>query len=398
MTGIDRRRFLSASGGLAAGSILPAGVLGVGLETLEVAGAVTPGTKAGNLFAAAAKDRQGRFIVVLFDPETGREAGNVVLPARGHDIAVRPSNGTAAAGVAREVVAFARQPGNFAVVLDDKATRDPLWFTSRDDRHFHGHGVFSRDGRLLYTTENDFEAGIGIIGVRDATRGYTQIGEFASGGTDPHDLKLLSDGRTVVVANGGIKTHPAMPRRELNLSTMQPSLAYIDTVTGDLLERHEFPGALHQLSIRHLSVGAGDTVLFGCQFKGARWQTQAIAGRHRRGTRLELLELPGGVQLAMRNYVASVAVDRQGSTGVITAPFGGMAVFIDIASGRYLGQQLMDNVFGVAPGKDGHGFVLTSGNGPIASVMASDIGAASGMRAHQQSLVAAWDNHLVAVG
>ncbi|MGI8724305.1 MAG: DUF1513 domain-containing protein, partial [Methyloceanibacter sp.] len=40
----------------------------------------------------------------------------------------------------------------------------------------------------------------GIIGVRDATDGYKQIGEFPSYGLEPHDVALLGDGRTLVIA------------------------------------------------------------------------------------------------------------------------------------------------------------------------------------------------------
>ncbi len=398
MTGIDRRRLFAGAIGLA-GLTLPARVLGVGQVEAQ-------------LFAACAKDRQGRFSAVVFDPETGRAVRSVILPERGHDIAVQPRR----EGVAsQDCIAFARQPGNFAVVVDARESvgessgdppRGPLWFTSRNDRHFHGHGVFSRDGRLLYTTENDFDAGQGVIGVRDAAARYRQIGEFPSGGIDPHDLELLGDGRTLVVANGGIKTHPADPRRELNLATMQPNLAYIDTATGDLMERQELPGALHQLSIRHLSVGVRDTVLFGCQFRGPRWQTQAIVGRHRRGGRIALLDMPGNVQLAMRNYVASVAVDTHGETGIITAPFGGLAVAIDMTSGRYVKHATLDNVFGAAAGTSGGDaggtFILTSGNGPVATMPATSVTAASGTAAtsrqlHAPGIVAAWDNHLTVV-
>ena len=38
---------------------------------------------------------------------------------------------------------------------------------SIEGRHFFGHGVFSPDGKLLYATENDFEAARGVIGVYD---------------------------------------------------------------------------------------------------------------------------------------------------------------------------------------------------------------------------------------
>ena len=56
-----------------------------------------------------------------------------------------------------------------------------MWFTSKPYRHFFGHGVFSADGKLLYTTENDYQNARGMIGVRDATDGYKQIVDLATG-------------------------------------------------------------------------------------------------------------------------------------------------------------------------------------------------------------------------
>ena len=366
--------------GLLAGLALPARALGLGLGGHPA------------LYAAACKDAEGRFAAVIFDAERGSELGRVVLPERGHDFAVRPQ--VAGHGAGPEVVAFARRPGNFAVVFGGPGAA-PLWFTSRPDRYFYGHGVFSGDGRLLYTTENDFEAGLGTIGVRDATDGYRQIGELPSGGIGPHDLALLADGRTLVVANGGIKTHPDTPRLELNLPDMQPSLAYIDTATGDILECHVLSPPHHQLSIRHLTVGAADTVVFGCQYRGPGWQTQPIVGRHRRGEALSLLPLPPDVLLGMRNYVASLAVDGSGETALIAAPRGGIAVAVDVASGNYLARHRMENVFGVAPGSDSRGFVLVSGNGEFGRLSGSG---AVAIETRPNGLAVAWDNHIRRVG
>ncbi len=78
-----------------------------------------------------------------------------------------------------------------------------------------------------------------MIGVRDATDGYKQIGEFPAHGLEPHDIALLADGRTMVIANGGIRTHPDRGDDELNLPEMQPSLVYVDIATGDLLEEQQ---------------------------------------------------------------------------------------------------------------------------------------------------------------
>ena len=109
------------------------------------------------------------------------------------------------------------------VFTKDAKKATPIWFATKSDRHFFGHGVFSADGRLLYSTENDYDGARGMIGVRDVTGGYKQIGEFPAHGMEPHDIALLSDGRTMVIANGGILTHPGS-EGELNLSDMQSSL------------------------------------------------------------------------------------------------------------------------------------------------------------------------------
>ena len=210
------------------------------------------------LFAAARRDDRGAYSAALFSLDGG-DIRAVELPERGHDIALRPGSG--------EWVAFARRPGRFGVAVPTDG-REPIWFTSKPDRHFFGHGVFSADGKLLYTTENDYRNAQGIIGVRDATDGYRQIGEFPARGMEPHDVALLGDGRTMVIANGGIKTHPDSGSDELNLPEMKPSLVYVDLATGDLLEEQKLAPDLHQLSIRHLALASGDTVVFGCQYRG----------------------------------------------------------------------------------------------------------------------------------
>ena len=150
------------------------------------------------LFAAARRDDRGTFSAALFSVEQG-DTRSVELPECGHDIALRPGTG--------EWVALARRPGRFGVAVPADQ-RPPVWFAAKPDRHFFGHGVFSADGKLLYTTENDYANAQGIIGVRDATYGYRQIGEFPAHGMEPHDVALPSDGRVMVIANGGIQTHP----------------------------------------------------------------------------------------------------------------------------------------------------------------------------------------------
>ena len=356
----DRRGFLTLLGG---------GLLALGCPA-------TASGQAPELFAAARRERGGGYSAAIFDL-AGNDVATVPLPGRGHDIAVRP-------GV-RECVAFARRPGTFAVAFSpDRAS--PLPFTAAKGRHFYGHGAFSRDGRLLYTTENDFDAAAGIIGVRDAGQGYRLVGEYPSGAVGPHDIALLSDGRTLVVANGGIETHPDFGRHPLNLATMQPSLAYIDRETGDMLERVMLPAAYHQLSIRHLAVAGRDTVVFGAQYMGPRADRPPLLGVHRRGEAIRLIELPEETYALLRNYVSSIEADAVGMHVAATSSKGDVALIIDIAAARCIEIHRIADVSGVA--RRNRGFLATSGSGALTPLAGGTTGPAI-------VTPAAWDNHAV---
>ena len=363
---IDRRAFLAGAGGFLASGLAPQAA------PAERRVEVEP------LFAAARRAADGSFSAAIFRSD-GTDVNAVDLPARGHDVTVCP--------VTRTCVAFARRPGNFAVAFRRDRSWTPIRFTTPPDRHFYGHGVFSRDGRILFATENDFEAGRGRIGLYDATASFRRIGELDSHGVGPHDIALLKDGRTLVVANGGIETHPDVGggRTKLNLATMSPSLAYVDTITGELIERHELPEGLRKLSLRHLDVGAGGMVVIGGQLEGDLTSEAPLILRHRLGEAPKAVELAADLSPRLRGYISSVAVDASGEIAALTASRGGLVVFIDVATGRLLGQRSLVDVSGVAPSADG--FLLTTGRGEIASG-ASPSHARITSSTHWQ-----WDNH-----
>ena len=329
-------------------------------------------------FAAARKDDRGTFSAALFS--LSGDVRSVELPGRGHDIALRPGGG--------EWVAFARRPGRFAVAVPI-GTRPPVWFAAKPDRHFFGHGVFSADGRLLYSTENDYAGARGVIGVRDAAGEYRQIGEFPAHGIEPHDIALLSDGRSMVIANGGIRTHPDS-EGELNLPDMQPSLVYVDIETGDLLEEHRLASELHQLSIRHLAIGAGDVVAFGCQYRGPEEDAPPLIGFHRRGQAPVVVPAPDETQVGLRNYIGSVAADRSGGIVAASAPKGGLITYWDVANRRYLGVTGLNDGCGLAPTHHQANFLLTSGEGWLATADASGA-------MQRQASSFQWDNHAILV-
>ena len=340
----DRRRALQLLAGGLAGSLLPAPLL---------AGADTPSVP---LYLSARADTSGGFRVSGFAAD-GTSFFDLPLPGRGHSFAVRPGECTA--------LHFARRPGRFALVVDLARGAIAHRVEAPANRNFYGHGAFSPDGRLLYATENDFEGERGVIGVYNAARGYTRAGELPSHGIGPHEIALLSDGETLVVANGGIATHPDLPRVKLNLPTMAPSVCFVDRRSGALRRELTLGPALHRLSIRHLAVGPDDTIAVAMQYEGPAHDRVPLVALQCGGRRLRLLHGPRAVLRAMKNYCGSVCFDPDGRTIAVSAPRGNLVTLWDVGTGRYLSSAEVGDGCGVAPGPRPGEFLASSGRGGV---------------------------------
>ena len=370
---IERRTALGLLAGGIAGSLLPA--------PLRAKAAAS----CGPLYLSAHADATGGYRVSGF-AEDGTSLFDLPMPGRGHSFAVRP-DGSAA-------VHFARRPGRFAQVLDLVPGTVARRVEAPTDRHFYGHGVFSPDGRLLYATENDFEGESGVIGIYDAERGYKRLGEHPSHGIGPHEIALLSDGKTLVVANGGIATHPDLPRVKLNLPTMAPSLCLVDRRSGTLRRELTLDPALQRLSIRHLAVGPDDTVAVAMQYEGPAHDRVPLVALQRGEGPLHPLHGPPNVIRAMKNYCGSVGFDPSGRTIAVSAPRGNLVTFWHVDMGRYLSSAKVSDGCGVAPSARSGEFLASSGLGGVVVINARSGTtrplAVGGLEA------ARWDNHLVA--
>lgn len=361
---IDRRRLLQALAGASALAALP---------SLAADARVPPRW-------LAARRRGGRYEAAVIDAR-GHDLRVIALPDRGHSFAIDAANGQA--------VVFGRQPGFFALVfaIDGEAPTQALPLPPA--RHFFGHGCFAADGRQVFATENDYEAGRGVIGVymHDAG-GWQRAAEFDSGGMGPHEVLLMPDGRSLCVANGGLLTHPDYGKLALNLDSMRPSLAYVDVRDGRLRERVELDPTLHRLSIRHLAIDADGRVWFGCQHSGPQSEQPPLVGRHRRGRAPELFMADAPIQRELRNYIGSVAVDASGRTLATSSPVGNRVAWWDTRDGRCLGSIELADGCGVAAGAD-DGFVLSDGLGGLHRAMPAR------ERVEIELLPdCAWDNHL----
>jgi hypothetical protein len=325
-------------------------------------------------FLAAAKDATGDYALHALSAK-GESLFHLPLPGRGHAACAHP--------VRAEAVAFARRPGTFALVLDAGTGRELARLTPPEGRQFNGHGAYSADGSVLYTSEVIAAGSAGRVGLWDS-ESWQRIGEWDSGGIGPHELRLTPEGG-LVVANGGIETDPE-DRAKLNLEGMRPNLTWLDGM-GAIVAQAALGADLQQNSIRHLALGPEGQVAFAMQWEGDPAETVPLLGICVAGESPALCPPLEAEALLMQGYAGSIAWNRGAGRIVLTSPRGGVAMVFE-ASGQPVASHRRADVCGAAA--LGEGFVLTDGGGAIWAL--SDRGL-SLLAQHALS----WDNHLVAL-
>ena len=232
------------------------------LIKLGIAGFCLP---AASVLSACSENQNSRFFSALRKGGKDHIAGFnhlgeleflTEIPERGH--------GGAYSSLMKHLAWPARSPGNNLYIIDNAGELIQT-VAAEQGHHFYGHAQFSVDGRYLISTENHFSDGQGRIVIRDAQNSYQVVNAFYSGGIGPHELRLMSDGNHLIIANGGILTHPEKSGK-LNLSAMKPNLSIMNIHTGQIIQQLEL--ADHKLSIRHLALNNQDQLVLLTQYQG----------------------------------------------------------------------------------------------------------------------------------
>lgn len=334
------------------------------------------------LFLSATSDHEGGHWLGAID-RSGDLRFRARLPERGHDPFVSPDG--------RLALVPARRPGNWMTVVDCRDGTPLDVIRASHDRHFYGHGVFSPDGSLVFTTENDFSTGRGMIVCRSA-RTLEVIGEFPSGGIGPHQVKLL-DHDVIVVANGGIRTHPDQPRRKLNLDSMRPNLTLIGSRSGEIV--HQAVPDDAKSSIRHMDVTADGKVVVGVQYEGSPTADCPLVLTYGKTSgKLTALPVPLSVQRRMKQYTASVCVDPASNHAMVTCPRGHLVTFWDLDGRGCVANRRVRDVAGVALDRTTGEFVATNGRGSVVRFDSTSFQLRRSATRRFDGL--RWDNHLTA--
>lgn len=349
---------------------------------------------AAALPACSLTRREGTLLSAFEDAAGDQYVGGLMLatasvfgarvPVRAHGCAAHPDD-------PNRVLFFARRPGTQAFELDLASKRVTLAFETRAGQHLSGHGVFSSRGDILFTPEQDYEHVRGVISVRDA-RDYSVIDELDTRGIDPHELAWLPGQRKLLVANGGILTHPRSYRRKLNIETMDPSLCVLDSANGECLEQWRLPE--HLLSIRHLSVANDGVAAVGLQYEGPRAHAPSVVALYRPAQGITQLDCPPDALARLNGYVASVCVSEGDDLIAASCPYGEGVACWSKRSGEFRGIVSASEAYGLSRGGDGSIYASRRDG------TAFEIGKTR-LRSHFLKIASAkpirWDDHWVAV-
>ena len=334
-------------------------------------------------YVSAATDRVNNHYLVILDSE-GKQLSKINLPARAHQIAHNPQCNTLAVA--------ARRPGTYLIIVDSISGKLIQEIHPEDGHHFYGHSVYSPDGRFLYTTENHIESGKGQIFVRDATTNYQIVQVFPSYGIGPHEIKIHTDHKTLVVANGGILTHPDSGRTKLNIDAMSPSLVYISVETGELLEQRKLPDHLQKLSIRHIDISPSGVTAIALQYQGDKLDNVPLIALHQRGNTIKTLWAPEYINRKMKNYCGSVCFNIKGNIFAVSSPIGNIITLWDTEQAEYISNLDCADVCGISPSRN-NGFIFSNGLGNLYQF---DLKKPVLKRLNHHSSLA-WDNHLASI-
>jgi hypothetical protein len=256
-----------------------------------------------------------------------------------HGVAVDPLDAT-------RVVAF-EKIGPGAAEIDLASGRVTRGLSPAQGRWFYGHGAFSPDGKLLYSTETVNARERGVIGVRDA-KTLSYLGEFPTFGENPHDCHLIDEGKVLVVTNGGGALG----------TDMRPCVTYVDVDSRRLLEKLDLES--DRFNTGHLTLGGPDAlVVVSAPRKGLTEQDLGAVSLRRGKERLRTMTEPADVAARMLGEALSVEIHEPTGIAAVTHPNGGMVTFWSLGDMKLVKAIDLPRPRGLALTRDGRYFVLS---------------------------------------
>jgi hypothetical protein len=287
------------------------------------------------------------FVLCLFDLDMDLTR-TVPMEFFGHGLAQHPKE------PGRGVIFEKKGPG--CCEVDLRAGRVTRPITTPPHRAFYGHGAFSRDGALLFATENHLETKTGLICVRDG-KTYAEIGEFPTYGKSPHDCHLVDEGRTLVITNGGGLMGDTS-------DDGAPSVTFVDARSTKLLERLTFDTP--RLNAGHLATTPGrDLVAISAPREGLPpTERGGVTIRTGQGPFVTMTKPEEIVSRMVGESLSLCIVEERAVVGV-TNPDGNIVTFWDMKAKRFLKKLELPAPRGFTRTLDGAYLALSYGAGTL---------------------------------
>jgi uncharacterized protein len=287
---------------------------------------------------------QMSFVLCLFDLD--HEASRTVdMTFFGHGLAVHPQEPW------RAVMFEKKGPG--ACELDLRAGRVVRPVTTPKSRAFYGHGAYSRDGMLLFATENELDTREGLVAVRDASR-LRELGRFPTYGKSPHDCRLIDEGRTLAITNGGGTIDEDAP----------PSVTFVDVQSEKLQEKLVF--GTPRINAGHLALTRSRDLVTSSAPRDGLPKTD-LGGVTMRvgGGPFVTMSKPDDVIARMVGESLSLCIEEKTGVVGVTNPDGNIVTFWDLSQKRFVKKLDLPAPRGITQTVDGEYLVLSYGAGTV---------------------------------
>ncbi len=217
------------------------------------------------------------------------------------------------------------------------------------NRWFYGHGAYSLDGAVLYSTETVLDSKDGAIAIRDSSD-MQVLSEFPSYGKEPHECKIIDSGKTLVVTNGGGELHGD-----------PPSICYIDIASERLIEKIELSNA--RLNTGHFAVSSsGDLVVISAPRSGLDKRQPGGISIRAGGSAMHSISDPEHVTRRMFGEALSVIIHERSGIVAVTHPDGNMVTFWSLRNRDLLNVLEIERPRGVELTVDGTNFIVSYGD------------------------------------
>ena len=296
------------------------------------------------------------YSLAYFNLQTG-ENGRVPIPFRGHGVLKHPNHSRA--------VLVMEKGGDKCAEIDLVKRKVSKIIKADEHSIFYGHGCFSSDGSKLYTSEHNKETRHGSIRIRNG-KTYEPIGEISSYGFQPHDMMLIDEGQTVVIANHG-KSY----RRGDQVGEQKTCVAFIDLKSGHLIKKLTAEG--HGFELSHLFLSPEGQLIVGSLHPPGSKVDGNCAVFVAEKDSLQKLPLPPDIQNRLKDQCFGMAIHKESGTLAVTCAKSNVAVFWNYREKIFLKSLESLEPYGIVVSGDRKYFLISTLTGVPVWVRTSDL-------------------------